>query len=139
MNYRSLLMALALTLPAPLLLAQQDSPASPAADTMPMPMQQRMEEMHAQMQRIIETEDPAERRRLWEEHRQQMEEHMAMMREHGGPGGGGMHGGGHGNRHGGGAGGGMHAQHWSMLAFEEMSKRLDLMQTLMESQLLGEE
>ena len=51
-------------------------------------MQSRMQSMHETMERIHATQDPAERQRLMQEHRQAMHEGMAMMSQMmGGPGG----------------------------------------------------
>ena len=61
--------------------AQPPSDAPAAAPPAPemRQMQGRMDEMHALMERIRNTEDPAERRRLMTEHMRVMQEGMAMM------------------------------------------------------------
>jgi len=48
-------------------------------------MQERMKTMQAQMERLHKTTDPAERRKLIQEHMQSMRDGMTMMRGMGGP------------------------------------------------------
>ena len=149
--------ALILSLAAPPILAQQEPRQPPTAtpdqsvqaqspgDTSPplSLMQQRLEEMQAFMEKLNQTTDPAERQKLVQEHRQKMQELGGMMRNlRGGPMGGmhGMHGmmdrsGKSGERscmmkeshH--------HHEHMMMAmmaAYQQMDKRLDLIQDMLE-------
>ncbi len=56
-------------------------PSAPAAQTgaMQMGMMGNMEKMQAQMQRLMQTQDPKEREKLLHEHMQTMQESMKMM------------------------------------------------------------
>jgi hypothetical protein len=95
---RSLLSTLfvAAIMSSPLALAQEVRPA-PAAPGQMQPgdmgmmdekqmaqMQESLKQMHAQMERMRETTDPEERRRLMQEHMQSMREHGHMMHGMGG-------------------------------------------------------
>jgi hypothetical protein len=101
-----------------------------------MPMMQRMEEMQAQMETIVSTDDPAKRLDMMKEHRQQMQDAMAMMRGMQQGGGMGMMGGaqgGMGMMAGGKGMGGQMMMHAGMMeAYRQMDKRLDLMQQMLE-------
>jgi len=55
------------------------APENQSAPQIPQQMQQRMQTMQEQMARLHETTDPAERRRLMQEHMQSMHEGMMMM------------------------------------------------------------
>ena len=87
------------------------------------PMRQRMEEMHAHMEKMMQTDDPAERRKLMQEHRQKMRETMAMRGDM-------EHDTGRGRQHG--RSRRQADDEWAMAAFRQMEKRLDLMQILLE-------
>jgi hypothetical protein len=66
-------------------------PGAPATDAKSMRMmQEHMLKMHAQMHKIMEAKDPAERERLMQEHQKMMQDvmHDHMMQMHGGMGGG---------------------------------------------------
>lgn len=66
-------------------------PDGPPRDAKSMRMmQEHMLKMHAQMHKIMEAKDPAERERLMQEHQKMMQEtmHDHMMQMHGGMGGG---------------------------------------------------
>lgn len=174
MKLHPLATATALALAASLALAQQEPPKPPVEATeqnqpgqaqvqhhppaapMIFPLQQRLEEMQALVERMSQTTDPAERQKLVQEHRQKMQELAGIMRNlPGGPmaghdkmGGepgmmGGMHGmGGEPGMMGGGRdkAGGMscmigeshHKMMDLMAAYQQMDKRLDLMQRLLE-------
>lgn len=82
-------------------------------------MQERMKIMQAQMERIHKAADPAERRKLMQEHMQSMRDGMNMMRGMGGP----MMGGGKGR----GMMGGDPKQRE-----EIMERRMDMMHLMME-------
>jgi hypothetical protein len=71
-----LLSALLVLLPVTLF-AQRPADESSSAVPTPQQMQMSMQEMHEQMVRIHETDDPVERQRLLQEHMQSM--HMGMM------------------------------------------------------------
>ncbi|MFC6673767.1 hypothetical protein [Marinobacterium aestuariivivens] len=101
MKAPSVVLTLALSLAAPLALAQQDqehqahhpdAAVSGDATAMPSPMEQRLDRMQSIVDRLAETADPAQRRQLMEEHRQAMQETRSMMGA--APGGMGMMGGG---------------------------------------------
>ena len=63
-----------------------DEKGAPAGDAgTPMAtMQDNMLRMHAQMHKIMDARDPAERARLMREHQELMRDHMKMMGGHGG-------------------------------------------------------
>ncbi|GGB92546.1 hypothetical protein GCM10011352_18250 [Marinobacterium zhoushanense] len=87
-----------------------------------MPMMQRMQEMQAGMDRIMDTDDPQKRMKLMKDHRQQLQETMGMM--------GGMQ-----QSAGMGMMGGQMGCVGMMEAYRQMDKRLDLMQQLLEQRL----
>jgi 2-oxo-4-hydroxy-4-carboxy--5-ureidoimidazoline (OHCU) decarboxylase len=108
------------------------------ADTPAMPMLQHMEEMQALMEKMAQTDDPAERRKLMQEHRQKMHQTMGMMR--------GMHGmmGQNRGREGRRGMGMMHdSEHEAMKglleAYRQMDKRVDLIQSMLEQLLKRED
>lgn len=82
-------------------------------------MMAHMREMQADMEKIIATDDPVERRKRWEEHREKMQEHHQQMQNMMGMMHGGMMGGGHGT--------GADAR-W----MQQVEKRLDLIQAILE-------
>lgn len=168
MNNRAVIVALALLLSTPLALAQQQDseahhpadaptvdttgssspPAEPAPATTPMEsvMAQKLEEMQSHWDKMLQTQDPAERQKLMEEHRQEMRELHAMMR--GAQGGQGMMGSGQGMMGGGrgmmGGGQGMGMMHGSqdmdkrdgcrrkMHYHQQVERRLEVIQKLLE-------
>lgn len=103
---------------------QQEAAANPAATAAPpstgmgmgMMDMNRMQEMHKAMERIQQSQDPAERKRLMHEHMEQMQKMMT-----------GMHG-----MMGKGMGGGMSVEDRQQM----MEKRMDMMQGMME-QMMG--
>lgn len=82
-------------------------------------MRERMKIMQAQMDRIHKTADPAERRKLMQEHMQSMRDGMDMMRGMGGP----MMGG---------KGDGMAMMGDPKQRQDMMERRMDMMQMMME-------
>ena len=106
---------------------QPQSTAKPeaAGHDMQNHMQENMKVMQAQMEKMRQTTDPAEREKLMQEHMQTMQEHMKNMGEHMKS----MHG----------AGGGMMMgpdqkgrQEFNEKRLDMIEKRLDLMQMMME-------
>lgn len=75
----------ALCLSGAVALAADDMPAC-AKDSKAAPMRDRMGKMNAEMKRIHETKDPAERSKLMDEHMKKMHEGMGDMRMKGGAG-----------------------------------------------------
>ena len=158
MKLHPLATATALALAASLALAQQEPPVEATEQTQPgqaqvqhhppaapmvFPLQQRLEEMQALVERMNQTTDPAERQKLVQEHRQKMQELAGMMRNlPGGPMAGHDKMGGEPGMMGGGRdkAGGMscmmgeshHKMMDLMAAYQQMDKRLDLMQRLLE-------
>jgi 2-oxo-4-hydroxy-4-carboxy--5-ureidoimidazoline (OHCU) decarboxylase len=137
MKTPSLIAIIILSLSLSSALAQQSADTDTDADTPAMPMLQNMEEMQALMEKMAQTDDPAERRKLMQEHRQKMQQTMGIMR--------GMHGmmdpdSNRGPRRGRDR---MHdSEHEAMMglseAYRQMDKRLDLIQSMLE-QLLKQE
>ncbi len=127
---RALVAALALTLAGGTAAAQgspskaesQDAhhPASSSRPAAGTPKMDLMQKMQGQMQRIRETKDPAERRKLMDEHQKSMQEGMNMMH--------GMMGGGKP------AAGGMKPE----ARMGMMEQRMDMMQMMMEQMMQRE-
>lgn len=80
---------------------------------------ERMKTMQAQMERIHKTTDPAERRKLMQEHMQSMRDGMGMMRGMGGP------------MMGGGTGPGMMSSDLKQRQ-DMMERRMDMMHMMMD-------
>jgi hypothetical protein len=97
-------------------------PAGSAIDRDLQPMIDHMKKMVAEMERIQQTTDPAERQKLMVEHMKQMHQGMGMMRGMGGPAMGMMHGGMRGH----------HRPTGPDQRMQWMEHRMDMMQTMME-------
>lgn len=153
MKVTNVLVAVVLFLSCPIAFAQQsestqgndDKSGSP---TMMPRMMQHMEEMQKLMEDMSDIEDPMERRKLMEQHRQKMHAAMSAMRHMHGRGGSGMKGGMHSGagkmKHGGRQHAAGKTDELRLLVMStmetqrEMGKRLDLLQTLIE-QILAEQ
>lgn len=149
MKTTNFLAAVVLLVSCPIAFAQQGEGTQSTDDTSDSPpMMQHMQAMQKLMEDMSEIEDPMERRKLMEQHRQKMHAAMSAMRHMHGRGGSGMKRGMHSSagmmKHGGrhhAAGKPDELRLLVMSAMEtqrEMGKRLDLLQTLME-QILAEQ
>jgi hypothetical protein len=113
---------LACTLSAPITSAQQEPAPAKQAMSMDMDslMQENMEKMQQQMDKLRATTDAGERQKLMREHMQAMQENMTAMRGMGGP------------QMMGGQNGGAMMDADPKQRQEIMEKRMDMMQMMME-------